>query len=107
MQGSRSATSFMEVIVSETTPVYITAAPSEPSDARDWLKAQLSQGVDCAPLPVREFLDAIHWRQRAVCCLLYAEHMTQEQVAWLLGVSRYTILRDLQDVYVLIRGLCK
>ena len=86
---------------------YLATPPDAPSDACDWLKAQLSGGVDHAPLSVRAFLDAIHWRQRVVCCLLFAEHMTQEQVAWLLGVSRYTILRDLQDVYVLIRGLCK
>jgi DNA-directed RNA polymerase specialized sigma24 family protein len=85
---------------------YLATPPDAPSDARDWLKAQLSQGVPEFPDPLRIWLDALDWRCRVVVVLLYAEHMTQAQVAWLLGVSRYTILRDLQDVYVLIRGLC-
>jgi len=86
---------------------YLATPPEAPSDARDWLKAQLAQGVPEYPHPLREFLDALPWRCRAVVILLYAEHLTQEDVAYILGVSRWSIQRDLQDVYVLIRGLCK
>ncbi len=84
---------------------YLSTPPDAPSDARDWLKAQLSMGMDRAPGSVQVFLEALHWRQRAVCCLLYAEHMTQERVGWLLGIHPLTVRRDIQDVCVLLQGL--
>lgn len=93
--------------MSGTTPSYITAAPTEPSDARDWLKAQLSRGVPEHPDPLREFLDALPWRCRAVVVLLYAQHLTQEDVGYILGISRWSIRRDLDDTLILIRGLPK
>ena len=84
---------------------YLATPPDGPSDARDWLKAQLSQGVDRAPGSMQVFLEALHWRQRAVVCLLYAEHMTQERVGWLLGIHSETVRRDIRDVCVLLKGL--
>lgn len=91
--------------MTETTPAYLAALPDAPSDARDWLKAQLSQGVERAPGSVQVFLEALHWRQRAVIVLLYAERMSQSRVSWLLGVTTRTIQRDIADVFTLLGGI--
>lgn len=93
--------------MTETTPAYLATPPDAPSDARDWLRAQLSRGVEETSPSIREFLGALHWRQRAVVCLLYAERMTQERVAWLLGVSRQTVYTDLCAVLTLVEGAKK
>jgi DNA-directed RNA polymerase specialized sigma24 family protein len=86
---------------------YLATPPDAPSDARDWLKAQLAQGVPEYPDPLREFLDALPWRCRAVVVLLYAQHLTQDDVGYILGISRWSIRRDLEDTCILIRGLPK
>jgi DNA-directed RNA polymerase specialized sigma24 family protein len=84
---------------------YLATPPDGPSDARDWLKAQLSRGVERAPGSVQVFLEALHWRQRAVIVLLYAERMSQQRISWLLGVTPRTIQRDIADVFTLLGGL--
>ena len=89
---------------SETTPAYLAAPPDAPSDARDWLKAQLSHGVPEYPDPLRSFLDALSWRQRSIVVLLFAEFMTQERVGWLMGISHDTVRRDIKDVCRLLHG---
>jgi DNA-directed RNA polymerase specialized sigma24 family protein len=90
--------------VTETTPAYLATPSDAPSDARDWLKAQLKSGVPEYPDPLRSFLDALSWRQRSIVVLLFAESMTQERVGWLMGVSHDTVQRDLKDVCRLLLG---
>lgn len=90
--------------MSETIPAYLTGRTTA-EDNRDWLKAQLSQGVERAPGTVQEFLEALHWRQRSVVVLCFAEHMTQERVGWLLGIHSETVRRDIRDVCTLVQGL--
>jgi DNA-directed RNA polymerase specialized sigma24 family protein len=92
---------------SETTPAYLATPPDAPSDARDWLKAQLSRGVPEYPDPLRLWLDALGWRCRAVVILLYADHLTQEQVGYRLGIAPSTVYRDLQQVFILVEGAGK
>ena len=93
--------------VSETTPAYLATPPDALSDARDWLKAQLGGGVPEYPDPLRLWLDALGWRCRAVVILLYADHMTQEQVGYRLGIARRTVQEDLYAVLVLVEGAGK
>ena len=93
--------------MSESVPQYLSSPPDAPSDARDWLKAQLSRGVPEYPDPLRVWLDALDWRCKAVVVLLYADHMTQEQVGYRLGITRQTVYTDLCRIWTLVEGARK
>ena len=75
-------------------------------DGRDWLRHEFSSWPDVSKR-LSAFLDALHWRQRAVVVSTYGEQMTQDQVAYKLGVSIPTVQRDVADVAVLVerRGI--
>jgi DNA-directed RNA polymerase specialized sigma24 family protein len=92
---------------SETTPAYLAAPPDGPSDARDWLKAQLSRGVPEYPDPLRVWLDALPWRLKAVVVLSFVDYMTQEEIGYRLCITSRTVYSDLQQVYILVEGAGK
>ena len=83
---------------------YLSTPPDGPSDARDWLKAQLSQGLPELPDPLRIWLDALPWRYFAVTVMSYADHMTQEEIGCRLGITPRTVYSDLCAVWTLVEG---
>jgi len=72
-------------------------------DGRDWLRHQLA-GWPYVPEALRRFLDALHWRHRAVVVLTFGEQMPQEQIAYRLGVTPRTVRRDLSDVCAIVEA---
>jgi DNA-directed RNA polymerase specialized sigma24 family protein len=93
--------------MNEKMPPYLSERPDCPDDMRDWLRAQLTQGVDAIPPDVRKFLEALSWRQRSVVCLLFCDALTLAQVSWMLGIAPRTVSEDLHNVIVLARGVLK
>ncbi len=89
--------------MTEHPPAYIVHLQPDAGNIHDWLKAQLAQGLETVQPGLIDLFGAIPWRQRTVVCLLYAEHMTQERVGWLLGISRWTVMRDVDEACVSLR----
>lgn len=82
--------------------LYEEPGPSD-GDGRDWLRHQLA-GWPYVPETLRRFLDALHWRHRAVVVLTFGEQMPQEMISCRLGVSPRTIQRDIADVAATIEA---
>ena len=86
---------------------YLATPPDGPSDARDWLKAQLKEGIPEYPSQLRIWLDALPWRLKAVVVLSFVDYMTQEEIGYRLCVTPRTVYSDLQQVFVLVEGAKK
>ena len=83
---------------------YLANPPDAPSDARDWLKAQLKTGIPEYPSQLRLWLDALPWRLKAVVVLSFVDYLTQEQIGYRLCITPRTVYSDLQQVYILVDG---
>lgn len=81
--------------MADLTP-YTPPDPGDSSEARDWLKHELT-AYPYVSEACREFLDGLHWRQRAAVIFAYGEKLTQDIAAYRLNISERTLRQDLVD----------